>query len=100
MRTYGCAVNFTQETRGSTLTPCKTAPLRDRRPEAAGNARRRPGAWLAAVLAAGLVTGCTARAASPHPSAAGGRPASGIVVPPGSQVRVPRLDYGRLASVA
>jgi hypothetical protein len=83
------------------LTPCKTAALRDRRPEAAGNARRRlPAAWLAAVLAAGLVTGCAARAASPHPAAAGERPASGIAVPPGSQVRVPRPDYGRPASVA
>ena len=83
------------------MTPCKTAPVRGSRPEAAGNDRRRlPAAWLAAVLAAGLVTGCAAGAASPHPSAAGEPPASGIAVPPGSQVRVPRPDYARPASVA
>jgi hypothetical protein len=84
MRTYGCAVNFTQETRGLTLIRCKTAH----------------GAWLAAVLAAGLVTGCAAGAASGHPAAAGERPASAIAVPPGSQVRIPRPDYARPASVA
>jgi hypothetical protein len=73
----------------------------DRCPEAAGNARRRRrAAWLAAVLAVGPVTGCEAGAASPHPAAAGGRPASGIAVPAGSQIRVPRPDYGRPASVA
>jgi hypothetical protein len=99
MRTYGCAVNFTQETRGSTLIQCKTAAVRGPRPEAAGNARRRPAAWRAAALAASLVTGCAAGAASPHPAAAGERPASGIAVPPGSQVRVPRPDYARPASV-
>jgi hypothetical protein len=83
------------------LTPCKTAPVRGSRSEAAGNDRRRlPAAWLAAVLAAGLVTGCAAGAASPHPAAAGEPPASGIAVPPGSQVRVPRPDYARPASVA
>ena len=83
------------------MTPCKTAPVRGQRPEAAGNARRRlRAAWLAAVLAASLVTGCAAGAASPHPAAAGERPASGIAVPPGSQVRVPRPDYARPASVA
>jgi hypothetical protein len=82
------------------LTPCKTVPVRGSRPEAAGNTRQRPAAWLAAVLAAGLVTGCAAGAASPHPAAAGERPASGIAVPAGSQVRVPRPDYARPASVA
>jgi hypothetical protein len=82
------------------LTPCKTVPVRGSRPEAAGNTRQRPAAWLAAVLAAGLVTGCAAGAASPHPAAAGERPASGIAVPAGSQVRVPRPDYVRPASVA
>jgi len=83
------------------LTPCKSAPVRGQRPEAAGNIRRRlPAAWLAAVLAAGLVTGCAAGAASPHPAAAGEPPASGIAVPPGSRVRVPRPDYARPASVA
>ena len=87
--------------RGLTLIRCKTAPVRGRRPETAGNTRRRlPGAWLAAVLAAGLVTGCAAGAASPHPAAAGERPAPGIAVPPGSLVRVPRPDYARPASVA
>jgi len=74
--------------------------VRGPRPEAAGNARRRPAAWLAAVLAASLVTGCAAGTASPHPSAAGGRPAHRIAVPTGSLVRVPRPDYGRSASVA
>ena len=83
------------------MTPCKSAPVRGQRPEAAGNIRRRlPAAWLAAVLAAGLVTGCAAGAASPHPAAAGEPPASGIAVPPGLQVRVPRPDYARPASVA
>jgi len=83
------------------LIRCKTAPVRGKRPETAGNGRRRlPGAWLAAVLAAGLVTGCAAGAASPRPAAAGERPAPGIAVPPGSQVRVPRPDYARPASVA
>ena len=53
-----------------------------------------------AVLAAGLVTGCAAGAASPHPAAAAGRPASGIAARPGSQVRVPRPDYARPVSVA
>ncbi|HXZ75719.1 MAG TPA: hypothetical protein VEH31_33290, partial [Streptosporangiaceae bacterium] len=75
--------------------------MRGQRPEAAGNTRRRlPAVWLAAVLAAGLVTGCAAGAASPHPAAAGEPPASGIAVPPGSRVRVPRPDYARPASVA
>jgi len=79
----------------------KTAPVQDRRPGAAGNDRRRlPATWLAAVLAAGLVTGCAAGAASPHPAAAAEPPASGIAMPPGSQVRVPRPDYARPASVA
>ena len=83
------------------MTPCKTAPVRGRQPEAAGNGRRRlPAAWLAAVLTAGLVTGCAAGAASPHPAAAAGPPAPGIAVPPGSQVRVPRPDYTRPTSVA
>jgi len=82
------------------LIQCKTAAVRGPRPEAAGNDRQLPGAWLAAVLAASLVTGCAAGAASPHPSAAAGRPASGIAAPPGSQVRVPRPDYARPASVA
>ena len=86
--------------RGLTLTPCKTVPVRGSRPEAAGNTRQRPAAWLAAVLAAGLVTGCAAGAASPHPAATGRRPAPGIAVPRGSQVRVPRPDYARPASVA
>ena len=71
------------------MTPCKTVPA----------GRRRPAAWLAAVLAAGLVTGCAA-GASPHPPAAAGRSASRIAVPPGSQARVPRPDYTRAASVA
>ena len=75
--------------------------MRGQRPEAAGNIRRRlPAAWLAAVLAAGLVTGCAAGAASPRPAPAGEPPASGIAVPPGSRVRVPRPDYARPASVA
>jgi hypothetical protein len=99
MRTYGCAVNFTQEVRGLKLTPCKTAPVRGQRPGAAGNTRR-PVTWLAAVLAAGLLTGCAAGAASPHPAATGRHRAPGIAVPPGSQVRVPRPDYARPASVA
>ena len=71
------------------------------RPEAAGNDRRRlRAAWLAAVLGAGLVTGCAAGAASPHPAAVAEPPASGIAIPPGSQVRVPRPDYARPAWVA
>jgi hypothetical protein len=55
---------------------------------------------VAAVLAAGLVTGCEAGAASPRPAAAGERTAPGIAVPAGSLVRVPRPDYVRPASVA
>jgi len=99
------------------LIQCKTVPVRDQRPEAAGNARRRrrvrrplarcqrrrlSGPWLAAVLAAGLATGCAAGAASPRPAAAGGRPAPGpgIAVPAASLVRVPRPDYSSPASVA
>ena len=99
------------------MIQCKTVPVRDQRPEAAGNARRRrrvrrplarcqrrrlSGPWLAAVLAAGLATGCAAGAASPRPAAAGGRPAPGpgIAVPAGSLVRVPRPDYSQPASVA
>jgi hypothetical protein len=97
------------------LIKCKTVPVRDQRPEAAWNARRRrracrpltrcprrrlSGAWLAAVLAAGLVTGCAAGTASPRPAAAGERTAPGIAVPAGSPVRVPRPDYARPASVA
>jgi len=75
--------------------------VRGQRSEAAGNDRRRlPAAWLATALAAGLVTGCAAGAPSPHLSAAGERPAPGIAVPRGSQVRVPRPDYARPASVA
>ena len=57
--------------------------MRGLRPEAAGNNRRLPAGWLAAVLAAGLVTGCAAGAASPHPAAAGEPPAAGITVPAG-----------------
>jgi hypothetical protein len=91
-------------------------PVRGERPETAGNARhrhraRRPvarsqqrrqlsGARLAAALAALLVTGCAAGAASPRPAAAGERPASGTAVPAGSLVRVPHPDYARPASVA
>ena len=86
--------------RGLTLIRCKTAVARGQRPEAARNTPRQPGAWLVAVLATCLVTGCAAGAASPHPAVGGGRPASGIAVPPGSQVRVPRPDYARPASVA
>ena len=99
------------------MIQCKTVSVRDQRPEAAGNARRRrrirrplarcqrrrlSGPWLAAVLAAGLATGCAAGAASPRPAAAGGRPAPGpgIAVPAGSLVRVPRPDYSSPASVA
>jgi hypothetical protein len=110
MRTYGCAVNFKQETRGLTLIRCKTAPARDQRPEPASNARRprraRPsldrserqlsGAWLAAVLAAGWPAG----AASPRPAAAGEAPAPGFAVPASSLVRVPRPDYVSPAPVA
>ena len=87
--------------RGSTLTPRKTVPVRGQRPEAAGNTpRRRPAGWVAAVLAASLVTGCAAAAAPAHPAAAAEPAAPGIAVPPGSQVRVPRPDYTRPASVA
>src|SRR5437763_1391953 len=111
MRTYGCAVNFTQEMRGLTLIQCKTAPVRGQRPGAAGNARRRAGrpvnrsrrlsgASLAAALAAVLVAGCAAGAAPPRTAAAGGRPALGVAVPTGSLVRVPRPDYARPAPVA
>src|SRR5689334_15790924 len=113
MRTYGCAVNFTQEMRGLTLIQCKAAPVRGKRPQAAGNARRRraggplarserrlSGAWLPAVVAAVLVTGCAAGAVSPRPAVAGGRPAPGFAVPADSLVRVPRPDYARPASVA
>ena len=99
------------------MIQCKTVPVRDQRPEAAGNARRRrrvrrpparcqrrrlSGPWLAAGLATGLATGCAAGAASPRPAAAGGRPAPGpgIAVPAGSLVRVPRPDYSSPASVA
>ena len=101
--------------RGSTLIQCKTVPVRGQRPGAAGNAQRRrarrplarsqrrlSGAWLPAVVAAGLVTGCAAGTAPPRPAAAGGRPAPGpgIAVPAGSLVRVPRPDYSSPASVA
>jgi len=82
------------------LIQCKTAPGRGQRPEAAGNVRRLSGAWLAAVLAAVLVTGCAAGAAPPRPAAAGERPAPGTAVPAGSLVPVPRPDYARPASVA
>ncbi len=98
------------------MTSCKITPVRGERPETAGNARhrhraRRPvarsqqrrqlsGARLAAALAALLVTGCAAGAASPRPAAAGERPASGTAVPAGSLVRVPHPDYARPASVA
>jgi hypothetical protein len=114
MRTYGCAVNFKKEKRGLTLIQRKTAPVREKRPEAAGNAGRRrraggpaacsqrrlSGEWLAAVLAAVLVAGCAAGAASPHAAAAGERPAPGIAVPAGSLAGVPRPDYARPAPVA
>jgi len=97
------------------LTSCKNACVREQRPDTAGNARYRhrprrpaarprqrrlPGARLAAALAAVLVTGCAAGAASPRPAAAGERPAPGTAVPAGSLVRVPRPDYARPASVA
>ena len=97
------------------MTSCKITPVRGERPETAGNARhrhraRRPlarsqrrrlsGARLAAALAAVLVTGCAAGAASPRPAAAGERPAPGTAVPAGSLVRVPHPDYARPASVA
>src|ERR1700689_3890684 len=114
MRTYGCAVNFRKETRGLTLIQCKKVSVPGKRPEAAGNALRRrragrplarpqrrlSGAWLAAVLAGGLVSGCPAGAASPRRAPAGERPTPGIAVPAGSLVRVPRPDYARPASVA
>jgi len=99
--------------RGLTLIQCKTGPVRGKHPQAAGNARRRRArrplarsqrrlsrAWLPAVVAAVLVTGCAAGAASPRPAVAGERPAPGIAVPAGSLVRVPRPDYARPASVA
>ena len=79
-------------------TPGAVAGYAGRWPAASGGGCPEHG--LAAVLAAGLVTGCAAGAASPHPAAAGGRPAPGIAVPPGSLVRVPRPDYARPASVA
>ncbi len=98
------------------MTSCKKTRVREQRPDMAGNARHRhrarrpaarsrqqrrlPGARLAAVLAAVLVTGCAAGAASLHPAAAGERPASGTAVPAGSLVRVPHPDYARPASVA
>jgi hypothetical protein len=97
-----------------TLIQCKTAPVRERRPEAAGNAGRRrraggplarsqrrlSGAWLAAVVTAVLLTGCAAGAASPRPAVAGERPTPGFAVPAGSLAGVPRPDYARPASVA
>jgi hypothetical protein len=55
---------------------------------------------LAALLAAGLVTGCSAGAPPPRPDTAGARPAPNTGVPAGSLVRVPRPDYARPASVA
>jgi hypothetical protein len=96
------------------LIQCKAAPARDQRPEPARNARRPRRArqplarsqrqlsvaWLAAVLAAGLVTGCAAGTASPRPAAAGEAPAPASAVPAGSLVRVPRPDYARPGSVA
>ncbi len=92
----------------------KTAPVREKRPEVAGNAGRRrraggpsacsqrrlSGAWLAAVVAVVLVTGCAAGAVSPRPAVAGERPAPGIAVPAGSLAGVPHPDYARPASVA
>jgi hypothetical protein len=100
--------------RGLTLIQCKTAPVREKRPEAAGNAGRRgrtggplgrserrlSGEWLAAVVAVVLVAGCAAGAGSPRPAVAGERPAAGFAVPAGSLVRVPRPDYARPAPVA
>ena len=99
--------------RGLTLIQCKTAPVRGKHPQAAGNARRRralrplarsqrrlSGAWLPAVVAAGLVTGCAAGTAPPHPAAADERPTPGIAVPSDSLVRVPHPDYARPPSVA
>jgi hypothetical protein len=95
------------------LIQCKTAPVRGKHPQAAGNARRRrarrplarsqrrlSGAWLPAVVAAVLVTGCAAGAESPRPAVAGERPAPGFAVPADSLVRVPRPDYVRPAPVA
>ena len=83
------------------MIQCKKTPVRGRLPEAAGNdRRRRPGAWLAAVLAAGLVTGCAAGAASPRPAGGSDRAGPGIAVPTGSLIRVPHPDYARPASVA
>ena len=97
------------------MTSCKKTWVREQRPDTAGNdryrhracrpaarsrQRRLPGARLAAVLAAVLVTGCAAGAASPRPAAAGERSAPGIAVPAGSLVSVPRPDYARPASVA
>ena len=95
------------------MIQCKTAPVRGKHPQAAGNARRRrarrplarsqrrlSGAWLTAVVAAVLVTGCAAGAAPQRPAGAGERPAPGFAVPAGSLVRVPRPDYARPGSVA
>jgi hypothetical protein len=100
--------------RGLTLIQCKTVPVQEKRPEAAGNAGRRrraggpparsqrrlSGAWLAAVVAAMLVTSCAAGAASPRPAVAGERLTPGIAVSAGSLVGVPHPDYARPASVA
>ena len=98
--------------RGLTLIQCKTAPVRGKHPQAAGNARRRrarrplarsqrrlSGAWLTAVVAAVLVTGCAAGAESPRPAVAGEQPAPGFAVPADSLVDVPRPDHARPASV-
>jgi hypothetical protein len=95
------------------LIQCKTAPVRGKGPQAAGNTRRRrarrplarsqrrlSGAWLPAVVAAVLVTGCAAGAGTPRPAVAGERPAPGFAVPAGSLVRVPRPVYAQPASVA
>ena len=90
----------------------KTVGARDRCPGAVRSTRRScpppgrgprrplPGLLLAALLAAGLVTGCSAGASSPRPGAAGTRPAPVTEVPAGSLVRVPRPDYSSPASVA
>src|SRR5256885_7557301 len=104
MRTYGCAVNFKQETRGLTLIQRKTAPVREKRPETAGSAGRRrraggplarsqrrlSGAWLAAVVAVAPVTRCAARAASPRPAPAGERPTPRLAGAAGPPARRPR----------
>jgi hypothetical protein len=52
------------------------------------------------VVAAVLVTGCAAGAASPRPAVAGERPTPGIAVPAGWLAGVPHPDYARPASVA